>query len=209
LPADEPIVPGAAASSDAARASEATPPGDATPTSEATPPADGTASPDPTSSGDVTLPGAHRHRACVVAIGGHRLAVDVREAREVMTVDAVGAVPGAPAPLLGVANLRGTVVAVADARSVFGLTPTPTKAGAAAIVLAAGGLEAAVPIDGVLGLEWFDAPLPVEDVPDGPLKRFAAGVVPQPDKPIILLDAARLLEALRAPWASAAAEAQP
>ena len=60
----------------------------------ATPPGDATAPADATPSGDPTLPGAHRHRACVVAIGGRRLAVDVREAREVMTVDTIGSVPG-------------------------------------------------------------------------------------------------------------------
>ena len=76
-------------------------------------------------------------------------------------------------------------------------------------MLVAGGLEAAVPIDGVLGLEWFDAPLPVDDLADGPLKTFAAGLVPRPDESAILLDTARLLEALRAPWAPAAVEAQP
>jgi chemotaxis signal transduction protein len=203
LPADEPAISGAATSSDAARASNATPAGDATPAADAIPAADATPS------GDPTLPGAHRHRACVVAIGGRTFAVDVREAREVMSVDAIGAVPGASAPLLGVANLRGTVVAVADARSLLGLPPTPRKVRGAAIVLAAGGLEAAVPIDGVLGLEWFDAPLPIDDLADGRLKTFAAGLVPRADEPAILLDAARLLEALRAPWAPAAVEAQP
>ena len=141
-------------------------------------------------------------------MSGHTLAVDVSEAREIMTLDTVGAVPGAPAPLLGVANLRGAVLAVVDARSVLSLAPKPMKTGAAAIVLSAGGLEAAVPIDGVLGLEWFDAPLPADGMPEGPLKTFAAGLVPRPDEPAILLDAARLLEALRAPWAPDGPEAQ-
>jgi purine-binding chemotaxis protein CheW len=185
LPADESVVPGAAPSPDAAPVSEAS------------------------SSSEATLPGVHRRRACVVAMSGRTLAVDVREAREVMTLGTIGAVPGAPAPLLGVANLRGRVLAVADARSLLALAAKPAPAGAAAIVLAAGGLEAAVPIDGVLGLEWFDAPLPADDVPDGPLKTFAAGLVPRPDEPAILLDTARLLEALRAPWAPAGPEAQP
>ncbi|PYM22129.1 MAG: hypothetical protein DMD80_29245 [Candidatus Rokuibacteriota bacterium] len=145
----------------------------------------------------------------MVAMGGRTLAVDVRETREVMKLDVIGTVPGAPAPLLGVANLRGTVLAVADARPLLALAPKPATSGGSAIVLATGGLEAAVPIDGVLGLEWFDEPLPADDVPDGPLKTFAAGLVPRPDGPVILLDAARLLEALRAPWAPAAPEAQP
>src|SRR5256886_8380454 len=57
------------------------------------------------SASDTILPGAHRRRACVVAMGGRTLAVDVRETREVMKLDVIGTVPGAPAPLLGVANL--------------------------------------------------------------------------------------------------------
>lgn len=184
MPADDVAVPGPAPSPDAAATNDATP------------------------STDVVLPGAHLRRACVVAMSGHTLAVDVSEAREIMTLDTVGAVPGAPAPLLGVANLRGAVLAVVDARSVLSLAPKPMKTGAAAIVLSAGGLEAAVPIDGVLGLEWFDAPLPADGMPEGPLKTFAAGLVPRPDEPAILLDAARLLEALRAPWAPDGLEAQ-
>jgi len=184
LPADDVVVPGPAPLPDAAAANDATP------------------------SADVVLPGAHLRRACVVAIGGRTLAVDVSEAREIMTLETIGAVPGAPAPLLGVANLRGTVLAVADARSVLALAPKRIKGGGAAIVLSAGGLEAAVPIDGVVGLEWFDAPLPADDMPDSPLKTFAAGLLPGPDEPAILLDAARLLEALRAPWAPDGPEAQ-
>lgn len=185
MPADDAVVPGATPSPDAAP------------------------SPDATSVSDAVLPGAHLRRACVVAMGGRTLAVDVREAREVMRLDAVASVPGAPAPLLGVANLRGTVLAVADARPLLALAPKPATPGSAAIVLAAGGREAAVPIEGVLGLEWFDAPLPADPMPDGPLKSFAAGLVPRPDEPAILLDAARLLEALCAPWTPAGPEAQP
>jgi purine-binding chemotaxis protein CheW len=158
---------------------------------------------------DAVLPGAHRRRACVVAMGGRTLAVDVCDAREVMTLDVLASVPGAPAPLCGVANLRGTVLAVADARPLLALAAKAPAAGTSAIVLAANGLEAAVPIDGVLGLEWFDAPLPADTEPDGPVKTFAAGLVPRPDGPAILLDVARLLEALRAPWRPAGPETQP
>src|SRR5262249_62041243 len=119
------------------------------------------------------------------------------------------AAPAPPAPLPAVANWRGTVLAVAAARSMPALAPKPTNPGSAAIVLTAGGMEAAVPIDGILGLEWFDEPMPADDMPDGPLKTFAAGLVPRPDTPAILLDAARLLEALHAPWAPNGPEAQP
>jgi chemotaxis signal transduction protein len=187
LPADDALVPGAMPSSpDAADATGAATSADA----------------------GGALAAAHRERACIFAMGGCTLAADVRETREVMTLDAVGAVPGAPEPLLGVTNLRGTVLAVADAGVLLGLTPKLSTSGGSAIVLNAGGLRAAVPIDAVLGLEWFDTPLPADHLPDGALRTFAAGIVPRPDQPAILLDVARLLEALRAPWAPAAPEAQ-
>jgi purine-binding chemotaxis protein CheW len=157
---------------------------------------------------DVAVPGVVRaRRACVVSVGGRTLAVDVHEAREVTMLEALTPVPAAPSPLLGVANLRGSVLAVADARPTLGLPPRALEAGAPAIVLAAGGLEAAIPIDGVLGLEWFDAPLPPDDLADAALAPFAAGVLPRNGDPAILLDAARLLEALRAPWAPSGPEA--
>jgi purine-binding chemotaxis protein CheW len=166
---------------------------------------------EPAPSGDVILPGAHRRRACVMTIGGRILAVDVAEAREVMPLDTIGVVPGAPAPLLGVANLRGRVVAVADPRPALALPPAAPKPGSAAIVLAAGDLEAAVPIDAVLGLEWFDSPLPLppDRVPCDAVATFALGLVPRPDEAAMLLDVTRLLQALRASWAPAAPEAQP
>ena len=69
-------------------------------------------------------------------MGGRTLAVDVREAREVMRLDVVASVPGAPAPLLGVANLRGTVLAVADARPLLALAPKPAPSGGAALTAA-------------------------------------------------------------------------
>jgi len=158
-------------------------------------------------SSDVALPGVHARRACVLSLGDRTLAVDVRESREVVILETLTPVPVAPAPLLGVANLRGSVLAVADARATLGMAPRAVAPGTPAIVLAAGGLEAAMPIDGVIGLEWFDAPLPADDLTDDALEPFAAGVLPRSGDPVILLDAARLLHALRAPWARSGPEA--
>src|SRR5712664_4176329 len=53
-------------------------------------------------------------RACLFALSGARFAVDVRSAREVAVFDDLTAVPRAPRLLLGVANLRGTVVPIVD-----------------------------------------------------------------------------------------------
>src|SRR3982751_5254102 len=97
-----------------------------------------------------------RNRACLVTLGGRPFAVDVREAREVIMLDALTAVPGAPAPLVGVVNLRGNVLGVAEARPLLGLSSRPVTPGSPALVIAIGDVQAAMPIDRVVGLDWFE-----------------------------------------------------
>jgi purine-binding chemotaxis protein CheW len=137
----------------------------------------------------------------VVILGGQPFAVDVREAREVVMLDALTAVPGAPAPLVGVVNLRGNVLGVAEARPLLGLPSRPVTPGSPALVLADGEFQAAMPIDRVVGLDWFETPLPLSANDRRPGAAFAAGLVPHAGEHATLLDAGRLLDALRAPWA--------
>jgi purine-binding chemotaxis protein CheW len=126
------------------------------------------------------------------------------EAREVVMLEPLTAVPGAPAPLLGVANLRGSVLGVAEARPLLGLLARPVTAGSPALILAVGDLQAAMPIDRVVGLDWFETPLPLAADDSRPGAGFATGLVPHGDDYATLLDAGRLLEALRASWAPVA-----
>ena len=60
-------------------------------------------------------------RACLFALAGARFAVDVRSAREVVVFDDITAVPLASPHLVGVANLRGTVMPIVDVRDMLGL----------------------------------------------------------------------------------------
>ena len=145
-----------------------------------------------------------RNRACVVTLGGRPFAVDVRDAREVLMLDALTVVPGAPAPLIGVVNLRGKVLGVAEARPLLGLSSQPITSRSPAIVIAAGDVQAAMPIDRVVGLDWFETPLPLDPNDRRPGAAFAAGLVPHAGDYATLLDAGRVLDALRAPWAPAA-----
>jgi purine-binding chemotaxis protein CheW len=147
---------------------------------------------------------APRNRACVVTLGGRPFAVDVRDAREVVMLELLTMVPGAPAPLVGVANLRGSVLGVAEARPLLGLPSRPVTSGSPALVIAVGDVRAALPIDRVVGLDWFETPLPLEANDARPGAAFAAGLVPHADDYATLLDAGRLLDALRAPWAAVA-----
>ena len=146
-----------------------------------------------------------RERACIVVLDGHRFAIDVREAREVIVLDALTSVPGAPASLLGVANLRGSVLGVVDPRPLLGLPPRAAAPGAPMLVIAAGDLQAAIPIDRVVGLHGFDAPRALEH-PHRPGAAFAAGMIRHGDDEVTLLDVGRLLRALRATWLPPAPE---
>jgi purine-binding chemotaxis protein CheW len=143
----------------------------------------------------------HAAGACIVLLGGRLFAVDVANAREVVMLDTTTAVPGAPSAVLGVMNLRGSVLPVVEARPLLGL-PVGTRCDRA-LVIDEGGCHAAVVIEGVVGLSRLDA---VEPVPDtGLLVRGELAL--ETGGRAGLLDARALLAAIRRPWASPGGQA--
>lgn len=66
-------------------------------------------------------------KVCLIRLGGERFAVDLRQVREVFKLESITPVPGMPEPLMGVANLRGVIVPLADLRASVGasLSTTP------------------------------------------------------------------------------------
>lgn len=60
-------------------------------------------------------------RLVVLSLSGVEYAVTIEEAREVLRMVAINAVPGAPRWLLGIVNLRGRVVPVIDLRVRLGV----------------------------------------------------------------------------------------
>lgn len=59
-------------------------------------------------------------------MGGELFAIDLRHVREVFEIESVTPVPGMPASLVGVANLRGTVIPLADLRPALGMSAAVT-----------------------------------------------------------------------------------
>ena len=134
-------------------------------------------------------------RACVVLLGGRPFAVDVTAAREIIVLDTTTPVPGAPASVLGVMSLRGSVLPVVEARPLLGL-PAHLP-GDRALVLADGERCAAVVIEGVVGL----APLDDGDPVVAAAGDLAVGeVVAETGVRATLLDVPALLTAVRRPW---------
>lgn len=73
-------------------------------------------------------PGSDRDRSavpsriCLILLGGEFFAIDLRHVREVFELESITPVPGMPSSLVGVANLRGTVVPLADLRPSLGVS---------------------------------------------------------------------------------------
>lgn len=140
-------------------------------------------------------------RACLFALSGSRFAVDVRSAREVAVFDDLTVVPRAPRHLVGVANLRGTVVPIVDVGPLLGCPELRPTRSVRTLVLRDGAFLAAFAVDTVLGLEPFDDVLSPTS-PAAPrshaAQRFVAGWLTWTGETLALLDIPRILAAVRA-----------
>lgn len=133
-----------------------------------------------------------QRRTCVFVLAGSLFAVDLRFAREVAVFDSLTIVPRAPACLLGVANLRGIVMPVADVRPLLGLPAHEARTGLTALVVEDTPAKVAIAIDEALGLEWLDDVGEPHALPGLIQGRHLRG-----DQPVRLLDVARTLTALK------------
>jgi len=136
-------------------------------------------------------------RACVFALAGQPFAIDVTQVREVAIFEEWTTVPLAPQHLVGVANLRGEVVPIADARGVLEL---PARRGArklSTLIVEAEGFEVALVIDGDVSLEAYGGILPVDQSSPPAHAGWALGFLPDGERLVPLLDPGRLLRALR------------
>jgi purine-binding chemotaxis protein CheW len=89
-----------------------------------------------------------------VRAGGEQYALPVAGVREIATLGTITPVPGAPAEVLGIWNLRGDVIAAIDLGAVLGLEPA---AESSRIVVAEDGeLHAGLVVEAVVDV----APLP-------------------------------------------------
>ena len=61
-------------------------------------------------------------RVCLVALGEGTFAIDLCQILEVFKPESITPVPGMPAALVGVTNLRGTIIPLVDLRAVLGVS---------------------------------------------------------------------------------------
>ena len=72
-------------------------------------------------SGATNTAGSSTMRAAIISLSGELFTIDLKSVREVFVVESITPVPGMPSGLVGVTNLRGTVIPLLDLRPMFGL----------------------------------------------------------------------------------------
>lgn len=132
-------------------------------------------------------------RLCVLTFGDERLAVDLSHVSEVFEIDSITSVPGMPPALIGVANLRGTIVPIVDLHPSLGLPSV--AAPHYAIVIRQGVQHIGVLIDEVPESHTTEFEDVLEIPSDEVIRQrpFVSGVLKVMGRPIGMVNVARLL----------------
>lgn len=123
-------------------------------------------------------------------LGDEIYGVEVRRVREILLIKDILPVPGAPDYVLGITNIRGSVVTVVDGRKRMNLKAVEYTDVTRMIVLESGDRVAAIVVDNVSD---------IIDMPESAINanptlnavdetRYVNGVISSPDKLIIMLN---------------------
>lgn len=129
----------------------------------------------------------------VVDIGGHRYALLLDDVVEVQRMVALAALPGAPAVVEGVVDLRGRIVPVLDIRTRFGLPEREATPDDQLVVARAGVRTVAIRVDATLGVRHVAATDIETGATDVPGVRHVAGVTRDEGGIVLIHDLATFL----------------
>ena len=132
-------------------------------------------------------------------LGEEKYGVDILRVRELITypVGAVTPIPGMPAFIVGVLNLRGVVIAVMDLRIRFRLSDAVYNRSTVIIIVEVEGKQVGLIIDPVSDVVHLEAEQvqSVEHLTAGIDSAYISGVVNVKESMVILLDVDHLLSA--------------
>jgi purine-binding chemotaxis protein CheW len=121
--------------------------------------------------------------------------INVMQVQEVLRITEIAPVPGAPAYVLGIINLRGNVVTVIDTRSRFGLPEEKSDDSSRIIIVEVNGNVIGMLVDSVAEVVYLHqseidtAP----NVNNDDSSRFIQGVCSRDEQLLILVDVDKLL----------------
>ena len=158
-------------------------------------------------------PGSASRQVLTFVLGTETYGVDILRVQEIRGWSVVTKIPQSPPHVLGVLNLRGSIVPIVDLRMRFNLARAEYTAITVIIVLsvisAAARRDFGVVVDGVSDVVDVDeaSVRPPPDFGSRGATAFIRGLVPVAERMVVLLDIDRLigtdLESLRAPEAAA------
>jgi purine-binding chemotaxis protein CheW len=144
-------------------------------------------------------PGEESHQVLTFVLGNETYGVDILRVQEIRGWSAVTKIPHAPPHVLGVLNLRGSIVPIVDLRMRFSLDRAEYTAVTVIIVVsvmsAAGRRDFGVVVDGVSDVVDVNT----EEVKAAPelgakgATDYIRGLVPVSDRMVVLLDIDRLI----------------
>jgi purine-binding chemotaxis protein CheW len=102
-------------------------------------------------------------RFCLFMLGTESFAVELNQVREVFTLDSITSVPDMPSVLVGVANVHGMIVPLADLRPVLGLPSLPAPR--YAVIMRCGAQQIGIVIDEVPEMGTIEVNDTLEELP--------------------------------------------
>ena len=129
------------------------------------------------------------------SLGEETYGIDVMQVQEVLRVTEIAPVPGAPPYVLGIVNLRGSVVTVIDTRARFGLPSREADEASRIVIIEADKQVVGMLVDGVAEVVEVPASA-IESTPNvgnDEAARYIQGVFSTDDGLLILVDLNKLL----------------
>ena len=134
----------------------------------------------------------------VMRLGCEDYGIDITAVREIIRMQNITIVPQAPPQVEGIINLWGSVIPVVDLRKRFGLTAAEQSTDTRIVVVDVKGHTVGLVVDGVT--EVISVPRrsiePVGSIAGGSLTSDLRGIVNLPEKLIILINLACLLDTI-------------
>jgi purine-binding chemotaxis protein CheW len=146
---------------------------------------------------DATTPGSQQ--VLTFVLGSETYGVDILRVQEIRGWSAVTKIPHAPSHVLGVLNLRGSIVPIVDMRMQFNLERAEYTAVTVIIVLSVqsrtGRRDFGVVVDGVSDVVTVNEAQvkPAPDLGSRAATEHIRGLMPVADRMVVLLDIDRLI----------------
>jgi len=131
----------------------------------------------------------------VFRVGGHEFAFNIYQVHRILRYERPAALPKAPPFLEGVLQIEGGVVPVIDLRKRFELPHAPLGPDTRIMVVEAGGSAVGAVVDAVTEVLRVPsgAVTPPPPVVRGLAAAYIQGIVAQPSRTVVLLQAGKLL----------------